>query len=202
MRGRRRSRRRGTRGRRPHRGAEPVGVLVRPLRRRVARDGRIPAPHGFGRDGADGASGRERDGGAVAAGRTRRSAAHPSGRSATRRRRARRAQRDACHRRPEVGRYGGRNPAALLRQRRRDRGGGGSEDRLDDGGAWLNSNGDEGPLASLDAAAAPAWLEPLLANVAEVPRAYRRRVPADMLAAMTAAGVATKRDAAVLVLFS
>jgi 8-oxo-dGTP pyrophosphatase MutT (NUDIX family) len=66
----------------------------------------------------------------------------------------------------------------------------------------LNSNGDEGPLASLDAAAAPAWLEPLLANVAEVPRAYRRRVPADMLAAMTAAGGATKRDAAVLVLFS
>ncbi len=71
----------------------------------------------------------------------------------------------------------------------------------------MNSNGDEGPLASLDAAAAPTWLKPLIANVGDVPRAYRSRVPADMLAAITrmsgdAASTRTGRDAAVLVLFS
>lgn len=71
----------------------------------------------------------------------------------------------------------------------------------------MTSNGDGGALAPLDAAAAPAWLEPLLENAADIPRAYRRRVPADVLAAMTAAGRAatasgSERDAAVLVLFS
>ena len=62
-------------------------------------------------------------------------------------------------------------------------------------------------MACPDAAAAPAWLKPLLENVADVPRAYRSRVPADVLAAITAAGATataagSERDAAVLVLFS
>ena len=61
--------------------------------------------------------------------------------------------------------------------------------------------------ASLDAGAAPSWLKPLIDNVADVPLAYRRRVPDDVLAAITAAtATATQsgaeRDAAVLVLFS
>lgn len=55
--------------------------------------------------------------------------------------------------------------------------------------------------------AAPAWLERLVHNIADVPGAYRSRVPADVLAAFTAANAAAtvtgrKRDAAVLVLFS
>lgn len=55
--------------------------------------------------------------------------------------------------------------------------------------------------------AAPGWLKQLVDNVADVPGAYRRRVPADVLAAFTAANAAAtvtgkKRDAAVLVLFS
>lgn len=71
----------------------------------------------------------------------------------------------------------------------------------------MNSYGDEGPLAPLDAAATPTWLKPLLQNVGDVPRAYRSRVPADVLAAITSAGTTAtltgaKRDAAVLVLFS
>jgi 8-oxo-dGTP pyrophosphatase MutT (NUDIX family) len=62
-------------------------------------------------------------------------------------------------------------------------------------------------LTSLDAAAAPAWLKPLVDNVGAVPRAYRRRVPPEVLAAISAANAAasltrTKRDAAVLVLLS
>lgn len=75
----------------------------------------------------------------------------------------------------------------------------------------MSSNGDGRPLATLNAAAAPSWLKPLLDKVSDVPRAYRSRVPADVLAAITAArssaeATATvtgaKRDAAVLVLFS
>jgi 8-oxo-dGTP pyrophosphatase MutT (NUDIX family) len=55
--------------------------------------------------------------------------------------------------------------------------------------------------------AAPAWLKPLVDNVHHVPRAYRRRVPAEVLAMVTAASQtagarAAARDAAVLVLFS
>lgn len=55
--------------------------------------------------------------------------------------------------------------------------------------------------------AAPSWLKRLVDNVGDVPGAYRRRVPADVLAAFTAANAAAtvtgrKRDAAVLVLFS
>jgi 8-oxo-dGTP pyrophosphatase MutT (NUDIX family) len=57
--------------------------------------------------------------------------------------------------------------------------------------------------ARLDPAAAPTWLKPLVDNVDRVPAAYRSRVPAELLAAVTAAKVGgTKRDAAVLVLFS
>ena len=62
-------------------------------------------------------------------------------------------------------------------------------------------------MAQPDAAQAPSWLKPLLENVADVPRAYRSRVPAEVLAAITAAGATaaasgSERDAAVLVLFS
>ncbi len=53
----------------------------------------------------------------------------------------------------------------------------------------------------------PQWLRPLLDNVDHVRRAYRQRVPAEVLAMITKANVeaevaGTKRDAAVLVLFS
>lgn len=56
--------------------------------------------------------------------------------------------------------------------------------------------------------ATPSWLQGLVDNVHHVPRAYRRRVPAEALAAITAASRAAaaltgrNRDAAVLVLFS
>lgn len=55
--------------------------------------------------------------------------------------------------------------------------------------------------------AAPAWLKPLVDNAHHVKRAYRRRVPAELLAAITAANATAAitgqgRDAAVLVLFS
>ena len=54
--------------------------------------------------------------------------------------------------------------------------------------------------------AAPAWLKPLVDNVGCVPAAYRRRLPADVLAMVTAATKTARaergRDAAVLVLFS
>ncbi|OPE50822.1 NUDIX hydrolase, partial [Mycolicibacterium diernhoferi] len=62
-------------------------------------------------------------------------------------------------------------------------------------------------MADLTPLAAPDWLRPLVDNVASVPDAYRRRVPADVLASISAANesatrAGTKRDAAVLVLFS
>jgi 8-oxo-dGTP pyrophosphatase MutT (NUDIX family) len=55
--------------------------------------------------------------------------------------------------------------------------------------------------------AAPAWLKPLVDKVDEVPSAYSSRIPADVAAAFKVANAAatlsgTKRDAAVLVLFS
>jgi 8-oxo-dGTP pyrophosphatase MutT (NUDIX family) len=55
--------------------------------------------------------------------------------------------------------------------------------------------------------AAPSWLKPLLGNVDCVPAAWRRRLPADVLAMVTAAKATATvtgagRDAAVLVLFS
>ena len=51
----------------------------------------------------------------------------------------------------------------------------------------------------------PPWLRPLVDNVGEIPDAYRRRLPADVLAMVTASKAAAGndgRDAAVLVLFS
>ena len=48
----------------------------------------------------------------------------------------------------------------------------------------------------------PAWLRPLVDNVAAVPSVFRRRLPADVLAMATAAQGTGGRDAAVLVLFS
>jgi 8-oxo-dGTP pyrophosphatase MutT (NUDIX family) len=61
--------------------------------------------------------------------------------------------------------------------------------------------------AGLTPHAAPAWLKPLVENVGCVPAAYRRRLPAEVLALATAANAAAKlagapRDAAVLALFS
>lgn len=61
--------------------------------------------------------------------------------------------------------------------------------------------------AELNPDMAPAWLKPLVDNVHHVPRAYRRRVPPEVLAMVmaanaTAALTGAKRDAAVLVLFS
>jgi 8-oxo-dGTP pyrophosphatase MutT (NUDIX family) len=55
--------------------------------------------------------------------------------------------------------------------------------------------------------AAPPWLKPLVDNARAVKQAYRRRVPAELLALVTAANAkaaltGTGRDAAVLVLFS
>ncbi|OBK11063.1 NUDIX hydrolase [Mycobacterium asiaticum] len=55
--------------------------------------------------------------------------------------------------------------------------------------------------------AGPAWLRPLIDNLDQIPDAYRRRLPADVLAMVTAAKSVTSlggggRDAAVLVLFS
>lgn len=55
--------------------------------------------------------------------------------------------------------------------------------------------------------AAPPWLTPLVADPAAIKDAYRQRVPAEVLAALTAANATAavtgaRRDAAVLVLFS
>ncbi len=62
-------------------------------------------------------------------------------------------------------------------------------------------------LTPLDPQAAPPWLRPLTDNCTDVKRAYRRRVPPEVLALVTAANTkaaitGAKRDAAVLVLFS
>lgn len=62
----------------------------------------------------------------------------------------------------------------------------------------------------LTPAVGPSWLRPLVDNITQIPDAYRRRLPADVLAMVTAAkAVATSpsvrrnnREAAVLVLFS
>lgn len=55
--------------------------------------------------------------------------------------------------------------------------------------------------------ACPPWLRPLMDNVDQIPDAYRRRLPPDVLAMVTAARAAAsaqrdEREAAVLVLFS
>ena len=53
----------------------------------------------------------------------------------------------------------------------------------------------------------PSWLRPLIDNIGQIPDAYRRRLPADVLAMVTAARAVSSirrnsREAAVLVLFS
>lgn len=63
------------------------------------------------------------------------------------------------------------------------------------------------PLARLRPDAAPDWLTPLVDRVHDVPGAYRRRVPPEVLASIaasnaTATTAGSTRDAAVLVLFS
>lgn len=62
------------------------------------------------------------------------------------------------------------------------------------------------PLSPGSLSAGPGWLQPLLDRLDDVPATYRKRIPADILAAIVAAtesaGVIQKRDAAVLVLFS
>lgn len=68
----------------------------------------------------------------------------------------------------------------------------------------MSSESERSPLAP---DAAPAWLKPLVDNAHTVKRAYRRRVPAELLAMVTAANAKAAltgagRDAAVLVLFS
>ena len=68
----------------------------------------------------------------------------------------------------------------------------------------MNSAGRSGVLTP---GAAPAWLKPLVDNADCVPAAYRRRLPAEVLAMVTAANATAKlagspRDAAVLALFS
>ena len=67
--------------------------------------------------------------------------------------------------------------------------------------SWGSDTGELNPQA------APSWLKPLTDNCKDVKRAYRRRVPPEMLAVVTAANTKAaitgdKRDAAVLVLFS
>ena len=62
-------------------------------------------------------------------------------------------------------------------------------------------------VAKLTPDAAPPWLRPLTDNCRDVKQAYRRRVPPEVLALVTAANTKAaitgeKRDAAVLVLFS
>jgi 8-oxo-dGTP pyrophosphatase MutT (NUDIX family) len=61
--------------------------------------------------------------------------------------------------------------------------------------------------ADLTPELSPPWLRPLVHNVAEMPEVFRRRLPADVLAMVTAANATAgvrkdRRDAAVLVLFS
>lgn len=64
-----------------------------------------------------------------------------------------------------------------------------------------------GLAVSLKPDVGPAWLRPLVDNVDQMPEAFRRRLPADVLAMVTAARATAKlrrddREAAVLVLFS
>ncbi|GLE52042.1 NUDIX hydrolase [Mycobacterium montefiorense] len=83
--------------------------------------------------------------------------------------------------------------------------------------SWAGGPDKEAPVSAGGAARAPgtvpltpdvcpSWLRPLLDNVGQMPDAYRRRLPADVLAMVTAARTASAhrddREAAVLVLFS
>lgn len=71
----------------------------------------------------------------------------------------------------------------------------------------MASLGEPSTTGDLAPAIAPPWLTPLVERPGAVRSAYRRRVPADLLAALTAANATAaltgaRRDAAVLVLFS
>ncbi len=68
----------------------------------------------------------------------------------------------------------------------------------------IEGAGELSPAEPLTPAASPPWLAPLVHNIDQVPHAYRRRVPPEVLAAVTGAGIppGAGRDAAVLVLFS
>lgn len=74
--------------------------------------------------------------------------------------------------------------------------------------AGATPTGSRGTVA-LRPDAGPSWLRPLVDNVGQIPDAYRRRLPADVLAMVTAAGAVSAmtssrrdhREAAVLVLF-
>ncbi|MGD1242037.1 NUDIX hydrolase [Mycobacterium seoulense] len=74
-----------------------------------------------------------------------------------------------------------------------------------DGGISARARG----TVPLTPEASPAWLRPLVDNVAQMPDAYRRRLPADVLAMITGRAASSLsamrgggREAAVLVLFS
>jgi 8-oxo-dGTP pyrophosphatase MutT (NUDIX family) len=67
--------------------------------------------------------------------------------------------------------------------------------------SWVSDGSELAPDA------APPWLKPLVDNAKDIKRAYRRRVPPEVLAMVTAANTKATvtgngRDAAVLVLFS
>lgn len=70
----------------------------------------------------------------------------------------------------------------------------------------MSSVRDGDALAPLDPQAAPPWLKPLVDNAKEVKRAYRRKLPPEVMALVMAAKASTavteRRDAAVLALFS
>jgi 8-oxo-dGTP pyrophosphatase MutT (NUDIX family) len=75
------------------------------------------------------------------------------------------------------------------------------------GGTPRSRGGDVTRSRELTPELGPSWLRPLVDNLGQVPDAYRRRLPADVLAMVTAARATASlrkdnRDAAVLVLFS
>lgn len=72
-----------------------------------------------------------------------------------------------------------------------------------DGGGPVSAGGPSRlPTIRLAPEIRPPWLAPLVDNVDRVPHAYRRKVPPELLAAVTGPGTRPGRDAAVLVLFS
>ena len=91
-----------------------------------------------------------------------------------------------------------------------DRGDQSKEARVSAGGAPRSLGPDltHSPLSiPLTPELSPSWLRPLVDNVGQVPEAFRRRLPADVLAMVTVAKATASlrndgRDAAVLVLFS
>jgi 8-oxo-dGTP pyrophosphatase MutT (NUDIX family) len=93
---------------------------------------------------------------------------------------------------------------------RGDDGGNRKEPRVSAGGAPRSLGADltHSPLSiPLTPELSPSWLRPLVDNVGQVPEAFRRRLPADVLAMVTVAKATASlrndgRDAAVLVLFS